>query len=43
MQGKVIERSINDAKVFVGDLPSGTYRIRLEIKGRIEQQAFIRQ
>jgi hypothetical protein len=43
MQGKVIERSINDAKVYVGDLPSGTYRIRIEIKGRIEQQAFIKQ
>jgi hypothetical protein len=28
--------------VFVGDLPAGNYRVRMQVKGRIEQQSFIK-
>lgn len=42
-QGKVKEKPIQGGKVHVSDLTSGMYWIRLEINGRIEQQAFIKQ
>jgi hypothetical protein len=40
--GKIIHRSIQEGSVFVGDLPAGNYRVRIQVKGRIEQQSFIK-
>jgi hypothetical protein len=40
--GKIIHRSIQEGSVFVGDLPAGNYRVRMQVKGRIEQQSFIK-
>jgi subtilisin family serine protease len=40
--GKITEKSVQNAKISVSDLKSGNYWIRLEIKGRIEQQAFVK-
>jgi minor extracellular serine protease Vpr len=41
--GKIIHRAIQDGSVYVGDLPAGNYRVRIQVKGRIEQQAFVKQ
>lgn len=41
--GKVTVKSIINSKLSVSDLVPGTYWIRMEINGRIEQQAFIKQ
>jgi hypothetical protein len=40
--GKIIHRSIQEGSLFVGDLPAGNYRVRMQVKGRIEQQSFIK-
>jgi subtilisin family serine protease len=40
--GKITEKNVQNAKISVSDLKSGNYWIRLEIKGRIEQQAFVK-
>jgi len=42
VQGKVIERSVENASIFVGDLNRGTYFIRMERKGRIQQARFVK-
>jgi subtilisin family serine protease len=41
--GRVFVKTIQNSKINVSDLTSGTYWIRLEVNGRIEQQAFIKQ
>lgn len=38
--GKVIDRNIVNSSVQVSDLTSGSYWIRLEVNGRIEQRTF---
>jgi hypothetical protein len=40
--GRVLEKKVIQSKVSVADLSSGKYLIRMEIKGRIEQQHFIK-
>jgi hypothetical protein len=42
IQGKVVVRSVENASIFVGDLNRGTYFIRLERKGRIQQTRFVK-
>lgn len=41
--GKTIARNIQDSRLSVSDLKPGTYWVRMEINGRIEQQAFVKQ
>jgi hypothetical protein len=41
-EGKMINRKIENKKVEIQDLKSGIYYIRLNNKGRIEQQKFIK-
>jgi subtilisin family serine protease len=43
IMGKTITRNIQDSRLSVADLKPGTYWIRMEINGRIEQQAFVKQ
>lgn len=40
--GRVLEKKVIQSKVSVADLSVGKYLIRMEIKGRIEQQHFIK-
>jgi hypothetical protein len=42
VMGKITEKNVQNAKISVSDLKPGNYWIRLEIKGRIEQQAFVK-
>jgi len=42
IHGKVSERLVENASIFVGDLNRGTYFIRLERKGRIQQTRFVK-
>lgn len=41
-QGKIISRQVNNASLYVGDLLSGTYFIRIERKGKIQQVRFVK-
>jgi len=41
--GRVTIKNVQGSKVSVSDLKPGTYWVRLEMKGHIEQQAFIKQ
>jgi subtilisin family serine protease len=41
--GKTISRNIQDSRLLVSDLKPGTYWVRMEINGRIEQQSFVKQ
>jgi hypothetical protein len=41
-QGKVTSRQVNNAALYVGDLASGSYFIRLERKGKIQQVRFVK-
>jgi hypothetical protein len=41
--GRVHTRSVQNASVNVADLPAGTYWVRVEFNGRIQQQQFIKQ
>ncbi len=41
--GKIITRNILDSKLQVSDLKPGTYWVRMEVNGRIEQQSFVKQ
>lgn len=41
--GKTVTRNIQDSRLSVADLKPGTYWVRMEINGRIEQQAFVKQ
>jgi len=41
--GKVWVKNVQNAKINVSDLNPGSYWVRMEIAGRIEQQAFIKQ
>ncbi len=40
--GKIICKTLNNYKVNISDLQSGTYWLRLTINGKIEQQKFIK-
>ncbi len=40
--GKISLRAIQNASVNVSDLPAGTYWVRVEFNGRIQQQQFIK-
>lgn len=40
--GRVSTRSVQNASVNVSDLPAGTYWVRVEYNGRIQQQQFIK-
>jgi hypothetical protein len=42
MQGKIVRQLEPAQSIFVGDLPSGTYWIRAQINGKVEQQRFVR-
>ena len=41
--GRVLTRTVQNASVNVADLPAGTYWVRVEFNGRIQQQQFIKQ
>lgn len=41
--GKVTVKNVQGSKVSVSDLKPGTYWVRIEMNGHIEQQAFIKQ
>jgi subtilisin family serine protease len=41
--GRLLTRAVQNASVNVSDLPSGTYWVRVEFNGRIQQQQFIKQ
>jgi hypothetical protein len=43
MMGRSVVKSIQDSKVNVADLKPGTYYVRMEVNGKIEQQSFIKQ
>ncbi len=43
MKGTIYEKMIFDGKVYVSDLPAGTYFIRLIIDGKVQQERFIKQ
>ena len=43
MEGSIYEKNIYDGKVYVSDLPTGTYFIRLIIDGKVQQERFIKQ
>lgn len=43
LTGKVLVKPIQASSINVSDLKPGTYWLRIEINGRIEQQAFIKQ
>ena len=43
MEGSIYEKNIYDGKVYVSDLPAGTYFIRLIIDGKVQQERFIKQ
>jgi hypothetical protein len=40
--GRVLTRPVQNASVNVSDLPAGTYWVRVEYNGRIQQQQFIK-
>jgi hypothetical protein len=40
--GKIYSRTIQNAAINVSDLPAGTYWVRVEFNGRIQQQQFIK-
>lgn len=42
VNGRVVREFEPSTSVFVGDLPSGSYWIRVQLNGKIEQQRFIR-
>lgn len=42
MNGQIVREFAPAQSLFVGDLPSGSYWIRLQIDGKVEQQRFIR-
>ncbi len=41
--GRILTRTVQNASVNVADLPAGTYWVRVEFNGRIQQQQFIKQ
>ena len=41
--GKVITKQLKDSRIQVIDLKSGTYWIRAEVNGHIQQQVFVKQ
>ena len=41
--GRVMIKNVQGSKVSVADLKPGTYYVRMEINGHIEQQSFIKQ
>lgn len=43
LMGKVLVKPVQASSISVSDLKAGTYWLRMEINGRIEQQAFIKQ
>jgi hypothetical protein len=43
MEGNIYEKNIYDGKLYVSDLPAGTYFIRLIIDGKVQQERFIKQ
>lgn len=43
MEGSIYEKNIYDGKLYVSDLPAGTYFIRLIIDGKVQQERFIKQ
>ncbi|MFM1914719.1 MAG: hypothetical protein RLZZ531_388 [Bacteroidota bacterium] len=43
MKGTMYEKHIFDGKLYVSDLPAGTYFIRLIIDGKVQQERFIKQ
>jgi hypothetical protein len=43
MMGQSVIKSIQGSKVNVADLKPGTYYVRMEVNGKIEQQSFIKQ
>lgn len=43
MLGKSVIKNIQGSKVNVADLKPGTYYVRMEVNGKIEQQSFIKQ
>lgn len=43
MEGNFYEKNIIDGKLYVSDLPAGTYFIRLIIDGKVQQERFIKQ
>ena len=40
--GKILDKSIQNSRVNVSDLKPGTYWVRMEVNGRIQQQQFIK-
>ena len=42
-EGKGLTVEQRDGKVYVSDLPAGTYFIRLIIDGKVQQERFIKQ
>jgi len=42
LSGNIIRRPVNNNKIIISDLQSGTYWLRLSINGKIEQQKFIK-
>jgi len=43
MEGNIYEKNIYDGKLYVSDLPAGTYFVRLIIDGKVQQERFIKQ
>ncbi|MEN9973299.1 MAG: hypothetical protein RIS20_1646 [Bacteroidota bacterium] len=43
MEGNLYEKNIYEGKLYVSDLPAGTYFIRLIIDGKVQQERFIKQ
>lgn len=42
MEGNLYEKNIYEGKLYVSDLPAGTYFIRLIIDGKVQQERFIK-
>lgn len=43
LYGKITVKNVQGGRINVSDLRPGTYRIRMEVNGRIQQQTFIKQ